>query len=74
MFIIPFLRLSVGTTSPADSGKVLYDYSMALLDEVMKKMMHLLKKMTVSGLHQYTPKLSFNRQRAFIPPSDIPTL
>ena len=37
MFLIPFIRLSVGTTSPANAAKTLYNYAIALLDEVMKK-------------------------------------
>ncbi|MBS1687166.1 MAG: hypothetical protein JSS96_00465 [Bacteroidetes bacterium] len=36
MFFIPFIRFSVGTTSPANAGKVLYNYAIALLDEAMK--------------------------------------
>lgn len=37
MFFIPFIRLSVGTASPANAAKTLYNYAIALLDEVMKK-------------------------------------
>ncbi|MGN6569093.1 MAG: hypothetical protein ACTHJ0_14125 [Flavipsychrobacter sp.] len=37
MFLIPFIRLSVGATSPANAAKTLYNYAIALLDEVMKK-------------------------------------
>lgn len=36
MFFIPFISLSVGTTSTENYGKVLYNYAIALLDEVMK--------------------------------------
>lgn len=36
MFFIPFISLSVGTTTTENYGKVLYNYAIALLDEVMK--------------------------------------
>lgn len=37
MFFIPFIRFPLGTTSPADAAKTLYNYAIALLDDVMKK-------------------------------------
>lgn len=37
MIFIPFIGFSFNTTSSENPGKVLYEYSIALLDEVMKK-------------------------------------
>ncbi len=36
MFFIPFIGISFGTTSSENHGKIIYNYAIALLDEVMK--------------------------------------